>query len=185
MNYKFIDEPIAYTGAQLTSHYAYTQFGLLGDSIIAFCGACDIQPQFMVDIEDVRDKSEIYAESMLHFIIEHHVSSIDTIVLRQILFSSLVQDEINRHLGGLIVERKGSDLFEGGAKLSISVATVTPMTSLIHFGINISSQHTPVKTKGLEDYHIIPREFALTLMTKYVGEYECCERAIHKVKWVR
>lgn len=185
MKYKYVEESIDYTGAQLTSHFAYANFGIPGDSIIAFCGGCEIPPEYMVDIEDVRDNSRISSELMLHFIIEHHETDLGKIILRQIIFAVLVQEEINKHQGSRVVERRGSDIYDQDAKVSISVATVTPMTSLIHFGVNISSRNAPVKVKGLEDYNIIPREFAECVMKRYLEEYDHCERARYKVKWVR
>ena len=39
---KFIDVEIPYTGRELTSHWAYRRYGLLGDSIVAFCGPRDL-----------------------------------------------------------------------------------------------------------------------------------------------
>ncbi len=184
MKYQFIEDEITYTGEQLRSNFAYSHFGILGDSIIGFCGGCHITSKEMVDIEDVISGSSIYSESMLHFIIEHFEADIEKAILRQLLLANIVQVRINDLKEGCLIKRTGSDLYDSDAKLSISVATVTPISSLIHFGINISSQNTPVKTKGLKDYGIDPREFALHILEHYAREHDEINRARCKVRWV-
>jgi len=175
---------MTYTGEQLRSNYAYRHFGIMGDSIIGFCGGCDVRPEDMVDIEDIKSGSNIYSESMLHFIIEHFDTDIEKAILRQLLLATIIHELINSLKKSLLTRRIGSDLYDNDAKLSISVATVTPISSLIHFGINISSTNTPVKTKGLKDYDIDPREFALDVMERYVREQDEIHRARCKVRWV-
>ncbi len=184
MKHQFIEDKITYTGEQLHSNYAYSHFGIIGDSIIGFCGGCNITPQEMVDIEDVVSGSSIYSESMLHFIIEHFEADIEKAILRQLLLANIIQVQISEQKKGCLTRRRGSDLYDNDAKLSISVATVTPISSLIHFGVNISSSNTPVKTKGLKDYDIEPREFALNVMDRYVEEHDDIQRARCKVRWV-
>jgi len=73
----FAPDEIKYTGEQLRSLWAYRAFGLRGDSIVAFIGACDVQPAHMKDMEDIRDSSAIYSERMLHFIVEHFDADLD------------------------------------------------------------------------------------------------------------
>ena len=184
MIHQFIEEEMTYTGDQLRSNFAYRQFGIMGDSIIGFCGGCDVKPEFMVDIEDIKSRSTIYSESMLHFIIEHFDTDIEKAILRQLLLATIIQESIHDRKKDVVMKRMGSDLYDKDAKLSISVATVTPISSLIHFGVNISSEHTPVKTRGLKDYGIDPRMFALEVMERYVREQEEIQRARCKVKWV-
>jgi len=184
MRYRLIKDEITYTGGQLRSNFAYTTFGIVGDSIIAFCGMCDVKLKEMVDIEDLRAEKAIYSESMLHFIIEHHDTDLEKAVLRQLLLTNIVKDSLNDITGKCVVKRVNSDLYEEDAKLSISVATVTPISSLIHFGINITSINTPLKTKGLKDYNIDPYEFANLVMDKYTKEHDKINTARCKVKWV-
>ncbi len=184
MRYRLIKEEIAYTGEQLRSNYAYTTFGIVGDSIVAFCGLCDVKLKEMVDIEDLKAGKAIYSESMLHFIVEHYDMDLEKTILRQLLLTEIVKDVINEILGKMVVKRNNSDLFDGDAKLSISVATVTPISSLVHFGINISSVNTPVKTKGLKDYNIDPFEFANLVIDRYTKENDKINIARCKVRWV-
>ncbi|HEC78788.1 MAG TPA: DUF366 family protein [candidate division WOR-3 bacterium] len=185
MKHRFITDDITYTGEQLHSNFAYTTFGIIGDSIISFCGKCNVKLKAMIDLEDLKAGKSIYSEMMLHFIIEHYETDLEKAVLRQLLFTCIVKDRMNELLEKDIIRRRGSDLFEGDAKLSISIATITPISSLIHFGINITSKNTPVKTKGLEDYSIDAVEFADSIMDRYVKEHKGIELARCKVRWTR
>ena len=121
----------------------------------------------MVDLEDVKAKARIYSDSMLHFIVEHHNPDLENAILRQLLLTTIVNEVIIEAKPGRDIRRDGSDLYDDDAKLSISIATVTPLSSLIHFGINISSSNTPVKTRGLQDYGLDPRIVAESVMEKY------------------
>jgi hypothetical protein len=184
MKYRFIKEEIAYTGEQLQSHFAYKNFSIIGDSIIAFCGPCDVKLKEMVDIDDFKAGKSIYSESMLHFIIEHYDRDIEKAVLRQYLITDIVKDAINDVVGKLTIRRVNSDLYDDDNKVSVSVATASPISTLIHFGINITSINTPVKTKGLRDYSIEPNEFANIVMDRYVKDYDKIYVARCKVRWV-
>lgn len=174
-----------YTGEQLQSNFAYKHFGVIGDSIVAFCGPCDVKADRMVDIEDRKAGSTIYSEHMLHFIVEHHDIDMERNVLRQIMLANIVKDTLNGILGRLAAHRKHTDLYDGDAKLSVSVATVSPLSSLIHFGVNISSVNTPVRTKGLQDYGVDHEQFARTVMQKYVADVDRLHLTRCKVKWVQ
>jgi hypothetical protein len=184
MKSQYIQENIVYTGEQLQSNFAYRRCGILNDSIIAFSGTCDIQKEHMVDIEDLRAGNAIYSESMLHFIIEHFKADLEHAVLRQMLFAGLAKDAIDTAVGKCIVRCEGSDLYDGDAKVSISVATRTPVSAVIHFGINITSYNTPVKTRGLKDYGIEPVGFAQELLQAYVLLDDMVQKARCKVRWV-
>jgi len=185
MKAHYSEETITYSGEQLQSHFAYRQYGILGDSIIGFRGPCDVNFDQMVDIEDKRSGSRIYSQDMLHFIIEHHDTDLEKAVLRQWLMANIVKDMINTIKAEDLIVRKGSDLYDKDAKISISVATVTPLSTMIHFGVNIVSDNTPVKTMGLVDYHIEPVAFADKVMSEYVNENKAMQRARNKVNWVR
>lgn len=185
MKTRYIEEEMVYTGVQLHSNYAYSEFDLLGDSIIAFCGKCDIPAERMVDIEDVKNSTKIYSESMLHFIVEHYDTDLEKAVLWQLVLTTIVGEVLSEMSRSASIKRRGSDLYDDEAKLSISIATVTPLSSLIHFGINIVSDNTPVKTKGLKDYDIDPRRFAEQVIARYESEQTDIDKARCKVKWVK
>jgi hypothetical protein len=180
---KFVEKEIAYTGEQLRSHWAYRSFDLLGDSAVAFVGPCDVRPEFMKDVEDLKAAARIYSEEMLHFIVEHFGCGLDEAVLRQRLLMAIMAENLNRReLKGGLVTRSGSDLYDGKFKLTVSIASVSPVSALIHAGINISSRNTPVPTRGLADYGIEPRAFAEEVLAGYSAEYDGLLRARCKVR---
>ena len=174
---------IAYTGAQLRSLWIYRTFGLQGDAIVAFVGPCDVKLSEMVDQADVIAGDSIYSEKMLHFIAEHFEMDLEKTILRQRLLVALARDLLAELSGALIV-RDGDDLMDGDRKLSVSIATLTRVSSIIHFGINISSRNTPVPTKGLDDYGIDPTAFAQKLLDRYQAECDSIRLARCKVKGV-
>lgn len=173
-----------YNGYQIRSRWAYKTFGFKGDNIVSFIGECDIAPKYMVDLEDLEKGARIYSPLMLHFIIEHFDLGLDKAILYQRLLSTIIKEIIERKIRRLLV-RDGDDLFDGRAKLSISIATQTPVSSKIHFGINIETQGTPVLTKGLKDYKIQPGWLAREAMRNYAKELSMIAHARTKVKWVK
>jgi hypothetical protein len=185
MRIHFAAGAIVYTGEQLRSNFALEQFGVIGDSIIAFLGPCEVKKEFMVDMEDLKAGSVIYSENMLHFIIEHHDTDLERNILRQVMLATIIKDNLNALIVRPAIRRVHTDLYDGNAKLSVSVATLSPVSALIHFGVNISSKNTPVATRGLEDYGIEPSNLAESVMKEYVSEVEHVNHARCKVKWVQ
>ncbi|MBI5779527.1 MAG: DUF366 family protein [Planctomycetes bacterium] len=181
----FLPKKIKYTGRQLTSLWAYRNFGLQGDSIVAFVGPCNIPFKLMADVEDVRGRHKIYSSLMLHFIIEHFDCDLEKAVLRQRLLAGIVKETLEGNHRLHRLRRRGDDLYDGAAKLSISVATASPVSTMIHFAINIETKHTPVKTAGLNDYKVNPRQFALKIMQAYTEEMQGVKQARCKVNWVK
>ena len=147
----FVPDAVDYDGAQIRSLWAYREFGLLGDSIVAFVGVCDVKPELMVDIEDLRAGERIFSRKMLHFIVEHFDANLEAAVLRQRVLAGLVMETILRARPGLAatLRREGDDLYDADAKLSVSIATATPVSTKIHFGINVDAEGAPVKAAGL------------------------------------
>jgi len=178
----FAEDVIPYTGEQLQPHWAYRTFGLLGDSAVAFLGPCDVQPRHMMDLEDLAASSKIYSENMLHFIIEHFGEGLVLAVWRQRVLMAIVAERLNLRLGRPAVRRSGSDLYDGPRKLSVSVATVSPVSALIHAGINVSSRNVPVPARGLDDYGVPAREFAEEVLGAYAEECDSALRARCKVR---
>jgi len=159
---------VDYDGTQIHSLWAYRTYGVQGDSIVAFQGGCEIPFTNMVDLEDVRAKSRIASPLMLHFICEHFDLDLEKAVLRQRLLAAIVRDE----LGGE-VRREGDDLFLGPGKLSISIATLTPVSSKIHFGINIERElHVNVETRGLKDLGVDGADLARRVTAQYAAQID-------------
>jgi hypothetical protein len=187
MEARFIDKEILYDGTQLRSHWAYDELGVLGDSIVAFIGGADVKTDQLVDLIDRRENDYIVSERMLHFIVEHF----DTDLFRGVLLQRLLVAESCELLNSLrrenhgSVERKGDDLYVSGKKLSVSIATVSPVSTLIHLGINIDPGETPVETIGLTELGIEPRALASELLDIFVGELKSAGLARKKVRWVK
>lgn len=171
---------VDYDGTQIHSLWAYRTYGIQGDSIVAFQGACGIPFENMVDLEDVRAASRIASPLMLHFIGEHFDLDLEKAVLRQRLLAAIVRDE----LGG-DVRRDGDDLFLGPGKLSISIATLTPVSSKIHFGINIERElHVNVETRGLQDLGVEATGLARRVLAGYAAQIDGIHDARTRVRGV-
>lgn len=176
------DESITYDGSQLRPHWILERFGIADDAIVAFLGPCDVDFGHMIDVEDRLASSRIASKYMLHFIIEHFDSGLDVAVLRQRLLMARMAQCLNRRMGALVVRRDGSDLYDGDRKLTVSIATASPVSMLIHAGINVISEGTPVPTRGLADYDIDPREFGQEMLLAYAGEIASARHARCKAR---
>lgn len=199
MQTKFIDETFVYDGTQLRSLYAYLEHGILGDSAVAWVGPCHLKADKIVDAEDLRQNSKIEADEMLHFIVEAFDVSLFSMASLQRLMGSLVQDFIFAKTGVSLV-RYGDDLYKMQTqspdldqkpvknidlKLNISIATKSPTSALMHFGINVSTQGTPIKTLSLRDLDLEVKSSALVLLARLQAEFEGLRKATQKVKWVK
>jgi hypothetical protein len=182
MKWRVLDQEIAYTGAQLRSGWVAQVTGLAGDAAAAFVGPCDIKPEHMVDRTDLEAGARIFSPRMLHLIIEHPGLDLHSITLRQRLLMAIAGEIINSHLGEPVLRREGDDLYLRGRKLSISVATVSPASGLIHSGFNLRGEGAPVPAIGLEELGIEPRGFAEQLLSAYSAEIESVQQASSKVK---
>ncbi|MFA5104299.1 MAG: DUF366 family protein [Candidatus Margulisiibacteriota bacterium] len=183
MKTKFVSKKIDYDGSQLRSHFAHNELGVTGDSIVSFVGAAAVK-EHMVDMEDKRNKEFIYSDKMLHFIIEHFDRDLEKAVLRKRLFLTLVMDEINKKAGRQKLFRSGNGLYDGKKKLTVAVATTSPVSTLIHVGLNITEKGAPIKVACLEEYGIQPKRFATDLMQRYHDEIGSLSISIKKVKGV-
>ncbi|MFH1874173.1 MAG: DUF366 family protein [Pseudomonadota bacterium] len=182
MNYKFLKKELVYDGTQLAPHWIYKKTQILGDAIVSFIGPANVPLENMVDLEDVVNQAPIYSPLMLHFLIEHFNCDLKNIVFCQRIFCAIVLEELLKKIGSTKIIRRGDDLFEQDKKLSVSIATISPVSGLIHLGINIETKGTPVPTKGLKDYQIDPKEFAELVMKRYVEEMLMVETAKCKVR---
>jgi hypothetical protein len=186
------DVPI-YDGSQLRSLYLRDTFCLEGDAIAAFVAPCDVRPSgHMLDREDVETDSVITADNMLHFICEifDQVPMMETAVLRQRLFARCVYAHLadrDRELVGYIM---GDDIYLGPdwRKLTVSIATITPVSTLFHFGMNISPGGQPEDVLCSHFSDLIPAyssksvtrhllDFVQTVLVDYTNELESIWRA--------
>lgn len=182
----FLDKQIDYDGSQLASHWVFGQTGKPGDAVAAFIGGCDIKLEHMVDLVDRAASCRIFSEKMLHFIVEHFDHNLEKMVMRQRLFVAIIKDCIlSLSKDARALERRGNDIYDGNAKINVSIATASPVSTLMHVGVNISSKNTPVPAKGLADYNIEPKTFAEEVMRRYNAELEGINEARTKARWVK
>jgi hypothetical protein len=183
------DSPITYDGRQLAPHWIYRTFDLLGDAVVAFTGPCQVDLSEMVDIADVKAHAPIYSPLMLHCIAEFFTTDLELAVYRQRLLiitaKELLEETTNHKL-----QRKGDDLYvtdENGTrgKLSVSIATASITSTLIHTGFNIETEGTPVPTVGLAEMGVEVPSFAAALVQRYADEVQDIHLARCKVRAVR
>lgn len=171
MHTKFIEQEIKYTGNELSPHWIYKKFHLQGDAIVAFCGECEVKLTEMVDIEDVINNEPIYSKNMLSFIVEHFNIGLVEGVTRQRLLICIIKEALEK--SNITVIRKGDDLFVEGKKLSVSIATKSLTSVLMHIGINIDPTGAPVDAIGLNFLKISDvKGFANNIMLKYSQELD-------------
>ncbi|MBS4026000.1 MAG: DUF366 family protein [Clostridia bacterium] len=182
MNYFIHKEPLKYDGTQLSSLWAFRTFKIQGDSIISFCGECEVSLEHMVDLADVLNQDTIYSEKMAHFIIEHFDLELEKTILRQRLIICIIKEIIEGY--GHRLSRSGDDLYQNNKKLSVSIATLSRISSLIHIGVNISSANTPVPTISLDDLQIDAGVFRENVVMQYMAELNSIKLARCKVRGV-
>jgi len=176
---------IDYSGRELRSRWIAEQFQLEGDAMVAFRGACRVEGADLVDLEDLELGNIVAGEDMLHFIVEIFGVGLLGITLAQRLLCGIARDVANSAVAGDPVLRRGDDLFVGTGKLSVSVATVSPVSGLIHLGINVGKKGVPVEAACLKDLGIDHRWFAEQVVARFADEVESCVRASFKVRPVR
>lgn len=176
---------VDYDGGQLRSGWLADELGLApGEegAVGAFLGACDVKPEFVVDSEEIASGEPIRAARMLHFIAEFPDTDLEKTVLRQRLLAALVRDELALRAPGREFARRGDDLYEGEYKLSISIATLSPKSALIHFAVNVDPTGAPVPARGLDEYGIDPEEFARAVLDSFTEEMRSSRAAVAKVR---
>ena len=173
----FIKDEIKYIGSQLAPHWIYKNFHILGDAIVSFIGETDVKITEMVDIEDVISDSPIYSKKMVSFIIEQFGISLSECVLRQRFLICIIIEELRKILKDKFqIRRSGDDIFVNingkDKKLSVSIATKSTTSGLIHTGLNIDPTGAPVDACGLTtDLGITNiEEFAKNVMKRYIEE---------------
>ncbi len=178
-----LKEPVDYDASQLHPHWIFRNYGILGDAIVAFVGEAHVKSHKMVNLTDVREKEYIYSPKMLNFIVEHFNTDLEMAIYRQLILIFAIKEELDGY--EVVVQRIGDDLYVERAKLSVSVATSSVVSTLIHVGLNVESHGTPVKTVGLKELGISDiSSFAEKVMLRYkrelerIYEYRCKAKGI-------
>ena len=186
-----LEEKINYDGSQLHSLFAYLNFGVAGDSLVSFRGGCKIDFSRMLDGEDLNQRAIIEGSDMLHFIIELFDLELYSAVCLQRIFADHVKEIVLEMTQfKYFFERSGDDVFiidQDGTrrKLSISIATKSPISSLIHFAVNVSTVGTPVPTVGLAELKIDTHSFVSAISEKFCNEVGSIKFATVKVRPVQ
>lgn len=170
------DEHIDYDGSQIGALWAYARFRVQEDSIVCFRGRCNIPVAQMVDLEDRINSEKIESPDMIHFIVEHFDSiSIKLAYVRQRLLACIAEEVLNEL--GLNTVRSGDDLFFNGIKLSISIASASPVSHKIHFGINVRcEEYMSLEKMGIID----PEPIMAEIGKRYAAEQDDIEHDMRK-----
>ena len=172
-----------YDGSELRSHWIYETLGLRGDAVAAFVGPVEVRGDHLVDLEDRLGGLFIAGDEMLHFIVESFGADLDRAALLQRMLVVLARERLI-DAGVTGTRRSGDDIYVGEGKLSVSIATVSAVSCLIHLGLNVSNEGTPVPTAALGDFGLEPLEFARGLAEDFANEIESVAFATTKVRGV-
>ncbi len=182
----FIDQKFTYDGTQLRSLYGYLEHKVQGPSVVSWIGPCHISFDHMVDGEDLLEQAQIQGDEMLHFIVEIFDQNLFSGVLLQRLFAGIAKAYLQKISGvlgqGLVLVRDGDDIYLGDRKLSISIASKSPVSVMIHFAMNVVNEGTPVKTLSLSDLKLDPKKTAMDLMHLLAHEVNEITNATYKVR---
>jgi hypothetical protein len=172
------DHKIDYNGGQINSLWAYMTFEVQEDSIVCFRGKCSVLLEHMIDMEDRIHEEKILSPDMIHFVVEHFdTTSLQMAYTRQRLLACIAEEALKDL--GFLVERHGDDLFYNGGKLSISIASASPVSMKIHFGINVvSGEWMSLEKMGIADAGGLMRQIG----ERYLHEFEDIERDVRKSK---
>lgn len=176
------EQTVAYDGSQLRAHWLLDRFGLVGNALVAFRGPCNVLGAEVADLEDL-DGPGIAADDMVHFVWESFTTTdLLLAVHRQRLFAAQVREVVQRLAPSSDVSRTGDDLYVGDGKLSISIATVSPVSALIHFAVNAQPGGAPVAIATLQQLGIEPGCFARAVLERVATEQTSMESARAKVR---
>ncbi len=183
-----LEPGLMYDGSQIKPMWAFQSLGVKGSSIVSWIGPMNIQPDELIDYEDVG--LEIKSDEMLHFIIEHfdvQPADIRLCYHRQRILVMIVQNVLTGL--GIKTIRKGDDIFGDEGKLSVSIASCSLSSMKIHFAMNLTTQGTPedVDTVGLMEFSTdldlnIISKLADKISEAYVNEILDIEDDISKTK---
>lgn len=169
-------EEIAYTGHELRPHFILRKFGIRGSALVAFVGPCRVQTDEMVDWEDRLEGDRIESRRMLHFMGEFFTMPLTEGVLRQRLMIAAAAEMLPG------CRRSGNDLYVGDRKLSVSIVTASPVSLLLHFGVNLDPTGAPVQAVGLDEMGVKAEDFALRLLDAVAKEFDAVQWACAKVR---
>ncbi len=180
----WLPKQIPYTGVELAPHWISGQTGIFSSGIVAFRGPCLVKTEELVDLEDSREGETIQAAEMLHFLGEWFDGGLELAIARQRLLIAGFAELLSRQIAsehGRKIRRLGNDLFVGDRKLSVSIVTASPVSTLFHFGVNIDPSGAPVNAVGLVELGADPEELAKAVLALWKEEWQGMLKARCKV----
>lgn len=184
LHLSFLKETIPYTGAELSPHWISGKTGVFSSGIVAFRGPCLVKTEELVDLEDSREGETIQAAEMLHFLGEWFDGDLALAVARQRLliagFAEVLARQIPQEKARQL-RRSGNDLYVGDRKLSVSIVTASPVSTLFHFGVNIDPSGAPVNAVGIVELGAHPEELAKAVLAAWDEEWRGMAKARCKV----
>jgi hypothetical protein len=192
-----LNNKMDYTGKEIEPLWAFKNFNIQKDSIVAFNGAIEVNIKNMKDLKDVKEESKygdvlIKSSNAINFIVEHFDNpDLKMIYLRQRILASLAK-EVIEDITNKRLKRSGDDLYYKDGKLSVCIACRGISSAKIHLGINVSNEGVPeyVNTSSLEDLgiDINNKSNIINLMekiaTKYAEEMDKIEKDIRKTLYL-
>ena len=181
---RFSPEKMTYHGPELRPHFILSHWKIEDSALVAFRGPCDVKTDHLVDWEDRLANDSIKAKEMIHFLGEFFgITLKEGIWIQRLLVSEILVFLIN---AGIQAYRDGDDLFMEGKKLSVSIVTASPVSVLLHLGINIDPSGAPVEAIGIKAIFDEAKTKLLieTLLTRFKEEYLSVHRASVKVRAV-
>lgn len=188
ITHKHIEDVFEYDGSQIDPLWAFREFGIYGSSIVTWIGPVNIVPGNLKDFADVG--LDIRSDCMVNFICEffdQQPPNIRIAYLRQRLLVMIFREVLDKY--GVVSTREGDDIYVGGGKLSISIASVSLSSAKIHFALNIRDEGTPddVETIGLFDIGDVfnednLRDLIFNVVNRFISELESIENDISKTK---
>jgi hypothetical protein len=176
-----LEAPLLYDGTQLSTAFVDRHAPGETDAAVLFTGGADVDVEHLVDLEDAEAGAVIWSPRMAHAVIEHRDVELAEGTWRLRLLVHLAADWIAARSGTQGAVR-GDDSFVGHGKLSFAVATRSPRGCLMHVGVNIETEGTPVPTSGLADLRIPSREFLGAMARLYADELVSVAHAAAKVR---
>lgn len=178
MKYRILSEKKVFTGEEMRPHWAYINYDLLGDSIVAFTGTFQVPRERLIDIKYIKEGMDILSgEEMLHLVVEHFQENMTVSVLRQYLLLSIVEEKLSHRTQNEPVIRWGDDLYYNELPISTTATTKTMVSCKIHLGLFLHENKLKGHT-GLDVFGIDPFEMVEVIIGQYRAEIKrLCEKA--------
>jgi len=172
------------TYKELYGHFARKNYGMAGDAVVAFVGPCDVRTENLVDLADRGAGAVIVAARMLHFVVEHFGITLGEAIWRQRVLAAIVLEEVQKRAPRTAFRREGDDVYAGDGKLTVSVATSSPTSALIHFGVNVDGAGAPLEVSDLRRLNVGVDDLAAAVLDRYADEVDRFVEALSKVRGV-